>query len=220
MGYNNEGAARVCMDIETCPIANAADYIEPAKAPENYKDVAKIASYVAEKTASNLDRCGLDVDLCRVVAIGYQFEGESVHVLTADEATEADTLRLFWSLAGNRHLVGFNILAFDLPVLLRRSLYLGVEAPHIQLDKFKHPQVTDLMQVLSYNGLLTYRGLSFYSRRFGFGIEDNLTGADIALAVREGRYHDIERHVTADIQKTAALAERLGMFHLEPAAVL
>lgn len=220
MGYENENAARIVFDIETAPLAEAVDYLEPADAPSNYKDPIKIAAYVAEKNAANLDKCGLDVDLCRVVAIGYQFEGETAHVLTADDTNEADTLRLWWSIVGDRHLVGFNCLAFDLPVLFRRSLYLGVEWPRIGIDRFKHPQVTDLMQMLSFNGALDYRGLAFYARRFGFKTSDTMTGADVAQAVAEGRYADVEKHVRSDIQITASLAERLGVFHLTPAAVL
>lgn len=220
MGLNNDGAARLVFDVETAPLADAVDYLEPSKAPENYKDPAKIAAYIAEKHAASLDKCGLDVDLCRIVAIGYQYEQETAHVLTADEDTEADALRLWWSLVGDRHLVGFNCLAFDLPVLLRRSLYLGVPTPAIGIDRFKHPQVTDLMQLLSFNGVLSYRGLSFYAKRFAFGIEDQMTGADIARAVADGRYLDVERHVKADVAKTAALAQKLGVFHAEPALVL
>lgn len=222
MGLNNDGAARVVFDIETVPLKEAPTYLDPAKAPENYKDPAKIAAYITEKNAANLERCGLDVDLCRIVAIGYQFEQETPHVLTADETTEADMLRLFWMLAGDRHLVGFNCLAFDLPVLLRRSLYLGVQAPTIAIDRFKHPRVTDLMQMLSFNGVLDYRGLAFYARRFGLVTKtaDTLTGADIAGAVEAGNYHAVENHVRADIEKTAALAARLGVFQAEAAMVL
>ncbi len=217
MGYQNENAMRVVFDIETAPLPEAADYLERSSAPDNYKDPVKIAAYIAAEDAKQLDRCGLDVDLCRVVAIGTFSEDEEsgdADVVKGGDVDEASLLAAFWCRVENHHLVGFNCLGFDLPVLLRRSLYLGVKAPQIQIDKFKHPRVTDLMQVLSFNGALRLRGLSFYAKRFGFAgqVEDPLTGADMALAVKEGRWEDVRAHVMADVQKAALLAERLGYF--------
>lgn len=219
MGYDNENARRVVFDIETAPLPDAGDYLEPAEAPANYKDPAKIAAAIAEKNAENLSKCGLDVDLCRIVAIGWQSEGGAGSFMVQEAQWEQDALRWFWTEVGDKHLIGFNCLGFDLPVLLRRSLYLGVPAPAIQIDKFKHPQVTDLMQVLSFNGAIKFRGLSFYAKRFGLDVPDILTGADIAQAVSEGRWSDIEAHAKADVQKTALLASRLGLVHLEPVTV-
>lgn len=211
MGYNDENAVRYVFDIETAPLAEAVNYLEPAEAPGNYKDPAKIAEFIAAKNAENLDRCGLDVDLCRVVAIGMMAETmEQPVVLMGDD--EASLLRVFWQTVTGKHLVGFNCLAFDLPVLFRRSLYLGVRAPSIGIERFKHPDVTDLQMVLSFNKAITMRGLSFYAKRFGVDVPDALTGADIAQAVADGRWADIEAHVIADVQKTAAVATKCGLF--------
>lgn len=221
MGLNNENAARLVFDIETAPLSDAAAYIEPAEAPANYKDPLKIAAAIAEKNAENLSKCGLDVDLCRVVAIGWQRDDEDfVHSgLVTVEKDEALMLSNFWEAVGDLHLVGFNCLAFDLPVLLRRSLYLGVRAPRIQIDRFKHPQVTDISDELSYGGKLRLRSLSFYCKRFGINVPDTMTGADIALAVTEGRWDDVRSHVQADIAKTARLASKLGFFSPQTALV-
>lgn len=212
MGINDRNAARLIFDIETAPLPEAVDYIEPSSAPSNYKDEAKIAAYIESQNAENLSKCGLDVDLCRVVAVGYWLEDGHAPIVTSG-GDEAEMLRLFWRAAEDRHLVGFNCLGFDLPVLLRRSLYLGVKTPDIQIDRFKHPQVTDLMQLLSFNGVLKFRGLAFYTKRFGFDVADELTGADIAQAVLEGRWKAIDAHVRADVERTALLAGKLGYFN-------
>lgn len=221
MGLNNEHSARLVFDIETAPIGDAAVYLEPAEAPANYKDPEKIKAYIAEKNAENLERCGLDVDLCRVVAIGYQSEvtDEPDAWLCATEGDEREVLTRFWHAAADRMLVGFNCLAFDLPVLLRRSQYLGIDAPRMQIDKYKHPQITDLQMVLSFNGAIKMRGLAFYAKRFGIPCTDTLTGADIAQAVTEGRWDAIQTHVTADVSKTAALAAKLGYFRVAEMAL-
>ena len=48
---NSENSRSVIFDIETCPLPDAADYLEPAKVPDNYKDPVKVAAYVAEERA-------------------------------------------------------------------------------------------------------------------------------------------------------------------------
>ncbi len=223
MGMNDENAARLVFDVETAPLDGAAEYLEPADAPANYKDPIKIAEYIAKANADQLDKCSLDVDLCRVVAIAVQTENDPfpvADVVRGGEVDERSLIAAFWVRAAHLHLVGYNCLGFDLPVLLRRSLYLGIPAPHIQIDRFKHPRVTDLMDELSFNGKLKFRGLAFYCKRFGIDIPDGLTGADIAAAVKAERWAEIEAHVIADVRKTAVLASKLGYFHQVPEAVI
>lgn len=223
MGLNSEGAARIAFDVETAPLPDAGDYLEQPDAPGNYKDPAKIAAFIAEKHAENLERCGLDVDLCRVVALGFQREGGDVLVSCAHDPTEErEMLQAFWQQVGDRHLIGFNCLAFDLPVLLRRSLYLGLPTPHLVIDKYRHPNVTDLMRELDFNGAIKSRGLAFYAKRFGLVSEtaDEMTGADVAQAVKDGWWSEILAHCQADVEKTAALAARLGLFRMVEAGVL
>jgi hypothetical protein len=103
-------------------------------------------------------------------------------------------------------------------VLLRRSQYLGLNAPAYQIDKFRHPQITDLAQVLSFNGAVRMRSLAFYAKRFGVEVSDSITGANVAQKVAEGDWGAIRTHVSADVAKTAALAAKLGYFHLDAVA--
>lgn len=208
---------KLVFDIETAPLDEAKDYIEPAEAPANYKDPEKIAAYVKEKTAESLGRCGLDLDLCRVVAIGWwrECDSEPIVVHAGSATSEAAMLRAFWNHAEDAHLVGFNCLSFDIPVLLRRSLYLGVKAPRISTDKYRHPDVTDLATDLSFNGAQRMRSLSFYMRRFEIPHTDTIKGSDIAALVAKGLWPMVESHCRADVEATAALARRLG--HLSPA---
>ncbi len=223
MGMNSENAMRIIFDIETAPLPEAADYlVEPIEAPANYKDPAKIETFIAAEKLKQLERCGLDVDLCTIVAIGWQREGEpSVQALTREDCDEDGLIAEFWRQATQggdlRHLVGFNCLAFDLPVLMRRSQYLGISAPAYQIDKYRHAQVTDLAQVLSFNGAVRMRSLTFYAKRFGVEVADTITGANVAQKVAEGDWGAIRTHVSADVSKTAMLAAKLGYFHLEQA---
>ena len=58
------------------------------------------------------------------------------------------------------------------------------------------------------------RSLAFYAKRFGVAVPDALTGAMMAQAVAEGRWEAIRAHVSADVQQTAAIAQRLGLMRV------
>jgi hypothetical protein len=59
------------------------------------------------------------------------------------------------------------------------------------------------------------RGLVPLCRRFGIDVpEDDIDGASIGDAVREGRWEDVRRHVTSDLNRTIALAQALNVTSL------
>lgn len=202
--------ALIC-DIETVAIADAAQYLEPVEAPANYKDHAKIAAYEVEAAAKQLDRCALDPDLCRIVALGWMLEDEDrpVTVIAKDESQERFALMQFWRSVVDRQFVTFHGFAFDLPVLMRRSLYLGIEHPVLNLDKYRSPHL-DLYQRLTFNGVLPAHSLRFYCARFGILVDDLATGKDIAALVTTGDWNGVQGHCHADVLATRALAKRLG----------
>lgn len=224
MGLNSENAMHVtgkswmAFDVETCPMPDCQDYLtDPIEAPSNYKDPAKIAAWIDEKRAKQIADAGLDLDLCEVVAIAIQFPSES-YVQTRADWSEVDMLDGFWRFTrtiqregGN--LVGFNCLSFDLPVLLRRSLYLGVPVPSIALDKYRHEGVVDLAHELTFGGRMTWRSLAFYCRRFGIPHDDSVKGEDIAGLVAKGEWDQVAAHCKADAWSTAQLAVRCGFIY-------
>lgn len=216
MGFAGDSIRRALVfDVEAAPIQDAAIYLEPPTAPANYSKPEAIQKYVEKATADQLAKCALDIDLARIVAIGVLFDGDDAPIvrLCGTEAEEIEALVWFWSLVRPYpfpRLVGFNVCGYDLPLMLRRSLYLGVDAPPIQIGKYRHPDIDDLMLDLSFDGSQKFRSLGFFCKRFGIDVPDALTGADIGQAVAEGRWADIDGHVTADILKTAQLAARCG----------
>lgn len=223
MGLNNIDAMKFIIDIETYPLGNCGDYLDLSdiSAPANYKDEAKIAAYIAEKKAEIVAKAALDLDLCAIVAVGWLREdwNEPLVFTASDTNEEAHILRSFWNELDNRVTVGFNQREFDLPILLRRSLYLGVHAPTLNLDKYRSPHI-DLMQQLSYNGTKTKRSLNWYCKRFNLDVPcDDNTGKDIAQLVTEGKWDAVAAHCRADVLKTKALAERMGLLkqQLQPA---
>ena len=213
MGYDQEFSGKIILDIETAPLVDAEQYLEEPTPPANYKNPDTIAAWVTQAKAEALQKCGLDVDLCRIVAIGLVAKGDIgvIYRCETGEAEEAAALTQFWSYFKAYQFVGYNINGFDLPVLLRRSLYLGVKAPSIQIDKYRHPQIIDLMLTLSNNGALKFRGLEFYAKRMNLPLPVG-SGSDVAGWVQAGQWAEVEAHLRGDLATTAALASRLGVW--------
>ncbi len=204
------------LDLETAPIANAADYLEPVTAPANYSKPESIAKYIAEETPKQLAKCSLKADLNQIIALGVQGPDGNTMVYRGDQVSETEMLTWLWEQWhaepwDERQFVTFNGLKFDIPILLRRSLYLGVKAPIIKCDRFKHPQVVDLMTWLNMDGVLDTYGLQFYLQRFNYphGGPD-VTGKDIGALYAAGDWAAIEQHCRMDVEATAWLAERIG----------
>lgn len=210
MGYNDEFSGQIVIDIETVASPDAAALLDPVKPPANYKDPAKIAAYCEEKRSEQIARAALEADLCEIVAVGWHVYGQhQTFVMTREHGTEAECLDWFLASLAGRLCVGFNILNFDLPVLMRRAQLLGLKYPTLSLDRYRSPHI-DLLERLSFNGRLTYRSLAFYCRRFGIPVEDQTQGADIAALVTAGNWESIGAHCEADVDKTVKLAEKLG----------
>jgi hypothetical protein len=204
----------IIVDIETFAIGDADQYIEPADAPANYKDPVKIAEYVASATAKAIDRCALDADLCRTVALGYMHATDAKPTVCVfqGETEERDGLEMFWRdyvAAGEPSLVTFRGLKFDLPVLMRRSLYLRVPHPGINLDRYRTPHI-DLYNRLTFNEAITGHSLKFYLSRFGIANDDLTSGKDIAALVKAGDWNAVRDHCASDVLSTKQLAERIG----------
>ena len=112
----------------------------------------------------------------------------------------------------HRKLITFNGNGFDLPYLMRRSLYLGVAYPHLNINRYKTPHI-DLMARLSFNGVLKAHSLAFYAKRFSLPIDpDVVTGAEISGLVRDGSdeaWQKIAEHCASDVRTTYLLASRL-----------
>jgi hypothetical protein len=215
MGYSPNGddnSDLLFFDIETAPMIGAADWVEVGDPPKNYTKADTIEAWKREDAVKQLEKAALDLDLCRVVAIGWAANDGPVSSMTNEP--EQDMLNMFWSdvREPGRTLVGFNCLGFDLPVLVRRSQYLGVPVPYLNLGKYKHTGILDVMQMLSFDGLVRARSQSFYCKRFnitGGPVADTITGADIGRLVEAGEWDKVQVHVEADVEKTRALYRRV-----------
>lgn len=124
---------RLYFDIETGPRPEAElrPMMPEFSAPSNYKDPAKIAEVITEKQNEWLERAALCATTGVVLAIGTRQGGENRIFATGDERLD---LEAFWKVVTDcartgTVMVGFNIARFDIPFLMRRSWFLGVQVP-------------------------------------------------------------------------------------------
>lgn len=207
---------QIVIDIETAPIADVERYLPDVRPNKGTKDEAKQNAQVAEKRQALLDDAGLDADLSRIVCVGLDRGHGPETTICPTEDREREVLATVWDMVrgarGDFRIIGFNLLSFDLPRLYRRSLYLDVPSVPMTRDKYRHPCVVDLLDVLSETGRLTMRSLEYYCRRFALDVPcDTVDGSHIAELVARGDWAAVEAHNHLDLVKTRRLAERLGV---------
>lgn len=205
----------IVLDVASAPLANAADFIDKSaiEAPSNYKKPEAIAGYIEEEYASRVARAGLDLDLARITAIGMAGEGYAQVNLCRtedDERQQLTDLALALRVDDRPTLVTYGGFHFDLPLLMRRSRYLGVNFPTLNLDRYKSPHL-DLLLELSDRDPSRRRSLSFYCRRLGWSdLCKTLSGAEEAQVFTSGRWEDLQASVEHDVEATRRLASWMG----------
>ncbi len=210
MNYPQTNLYRLFLDIETVANPDMVAMLPEPKAPSTYKDPEKIAAYIAEKKTQQLADAALDPDTGRICAIGT-FAPYDTHPqgrLAVGDASERRLLRWAWAriegCGGN--MVGYNLINFDIPFMLRRSLALGVKVPNMPMvAKYRNAPVTDLYCIL-YNWQ-PGKGLKTVCKMLG--IENplpDLDGSQVAGMDRCTR----REYVCNDVMLTAALFDRMN----------
>lgn len=208
------------LDVETVAVDEAEQYLEPIEPPSNYKDPEKITRYLDDRKRELLARAALDIDLARIVAIGLwgSYAPKPEVVICRNEREEQERLR--WLVEDVPAfgddvylLVTFNGLQYDLPLIIRRCQLLSVQVPYLKLSKHQPGRLCDLMQVLSFQGLVKPHGLKFYAQRFGFEVQDTHRGADVAQLVAAGDWDGVRAHCLSDVVLTHTLAAELELIH-------
>lgn len=210
------------IDLECAAIEGIESYYddsEPIEAPANYKDPEKIAAYIKDATVRRkqafIDRAALDPDLCRIVYLGMWWPDQAHPGLLAchTEAIERAALKLFWdSYKTGEVLCGFNVRSYDLPVIYRRSLYLGVPVKPIERDRYRSTHVIDLFEQLNEGRKHQMHSLDWYHKRLGCPpVADTITGADVPACVARGEWDKVRAHLLGDLVRIRDVARRMGV---------
>jgi predicted PolB exonuclease-like 3'-5' exonuclease len=209
------------VDLSTAPLANAAEFITgTVKAPTNYKKADAIAEYVREEEAKRAEMAGTDIDLARVTGVGVAFSHQQGHqplvTICKTEDEERAALECLAAAINERPtIITYGGLNFDVPLMMRRARYLGVDFPVISTDRFKS-SVVDLCEVLSDRNPQRRRSLQFYARRLGWvDLTKTLQGAEEARVHETGKWTELKASIEHDVIATYRLAGWLGVIHVE-----
>lgn len=154
-------------------------------------------------------------EFCKIVALGYA-QGNSLwslvvgQPLAADGHTnmnEIDLLSFFWEVAARSgSFVGFNIAAFDIPVILVRSILLGVPATRmIDVRAFNSRDVCDLMTLRFFGRMAKPMKLKSLARAMGIEVPAGDTdGGDVERLWRE-EPGELREYVESDVTITREL---------------
>jgi hypothetical protein len=219
-------------DAETIAPLDVDQWVEPGEAPSNYKDPDKIKAYVAEDKRKRCEKAATDIDLAEVICCGYAWsDGDRLVGGVWDKDTrEIELVRgALEYMAETPLLLGFRI-QFDVPLVLRRAQLLGlaIDLPRFEFSKYRpselvwphghRTQVIDIGAVLTFYGTIPGKSLDWYARRFGCPIADIFDGSEVGALWQAQKYDAIEAHCRADIERTAWLAQRLGVIAGQPVA--
>ncbi len=151
---------------------------------------------------------------CRIVAIGWAIGNEPPRSLVIDDpADEAKALNHLWmQIQAAKPIVGYGIAGFDIPVLLNRSMILGVKPTRV-LDRRKYGanDIHDLYTTLYDGGYSKGFGLKPTCRMLGMQIPaDDCDGGKVYDLYQQGDFEAIGKYVRSDVQITQNL-HRLKM---------
>lgn len=168
-------------DIETKPNIDALNNAPDFSAPSNYKDPEKIDDYIQAKLSAWEEKAALDPDYGYISSISTVIGFEDYPAaLMSTVLTEDAVIRKYWEIYDMATgYCGFNVISFDFPYLLRRSMALGIKLPThfdhvlqtnvfdpIDLRRYRSWPVIDLMQIL-YNWSPNAKGLKKVCEIYG-----------------------------------------------------
>ena len=197
----------------------------------NLKDPEKIAAKLAEAEANHrsdfFEAAALYAMTGRVIAIGLLTVAERVRTAGSEgqphpgefrviaHEDEATMLREFWgvcqrTIGRRQEMIGFNILQFDLPFLVRRSWRHRVPVPAmIRNGRYWSGGFVDLRERWQLGDRHARGSLEAVARHVGAGIK-NGKGGDFAYLWANDRARALE-YLRNDLQLTAGVGAALGV---------
>ena len=182
----------------------------------NTRDPDKIAERIRQAEENHVTdyirNAALDALSGQVLCIGYRLERDEPAILSSDADGEAAMLRQWWELLNTwerqPRLIGFNIKAFDLPFLIKRSWKHRITPPYwIRHGRYWNDLVVDLREVWQLGDNRAHGSLGAISRHLGLG-EKAGNGADFANLWKTNRQAAID-YCLQDVKLTQQVADVL-----------
>ena len=211
-------------DLETVADESAVELVAAKAAPSNWKDAEKVAAKEAENAAKARAQMALDPYACRIVCASVFTPEKGLETWIAQDArAEYALLVAVWGRLKNRdRVLGYNVKAFDLPVVATRSRLLSVTVMPQRLSDVRAwgrymDGVVDVQDLVFFGNPYSKehsisRGLKSMAQRFGLEVpDDDESGSSIADLVACGAWDAVKYHCECDVRRTARLAMRFGV---------
>lgn len=212
-------------DIETKALDDAqilaeAEPFDPESVKVGgYTDESKIAAKIEkariEYERKLIDRAALNATTGKILAIGT-YHLRTNHYQIIEGKPEEELLLDFWTnlYSWNENcsatFVGFNILAFDLPFLIRRSwLHKMPVQPWVFDGRYFHHRFRDVLRYWIAGNRLEMISLDKLARFFGLGGK-SFSGKDFANLYATNKPEAIA-YLKADLKLTSDIALRIGI---------
>lgn len=179
------------------------------------KLVASMLARRADVTAAGDERrklLSVTPEFCRIVAIGIakgEDAPESRVVGNVEHGSSPETEKnllewFWWSVIPGGPVCGFNVAAFDLPVIFIRSAILGVKPTRLfEMQPWKG-DVIDLMKLRFPSGAA--KKLKDLARFYGFDVPaGDVDGSQVAPLFAAGKLNEIGEYVRSDVSLTRRL---------------
>lgn len=157
---------------------------------------------------------------CRIVAIGVQagcHTDPPEAMLCPNVEDERKAIERFWAMVEKSGpLTGFNVHNFDVPVILTRSMLLGIAPPKVlNRNRYNSRDILDLMIEIYGSQPPKGFGLKQTCRLLGITPDaEDVDGSCVNDLVEAGRWDEIAEYVRSDVRLVQRLhRERLcGVF--------
>ena len=209
----------IIFDIETGPLPLDQLHIPPFDPSQVKLGNIKNPDLIAEKirtaeenhTADYIRNAALDALSGQILCIGYRYEHQHAGVLKNDD-NEAAMLREWWTMLNyyerQPKLIGFNVKAFDLPFLIKRSWKHRITVPYwLRQGRYWNDLVVDLREVWQLGDSRAHGSLAAICRHLGLGDKSG-SGAEFNLLWNTDRQAAID-YCLRDVQLTQQVADIL-----------
>jgi hypothetical protein len=211
------------LDIETGPLpVEAREFLRPTRENVklgNLKDPAKIEAKIAEEMAAfkSGDGAALDAISGQVLLAGCMDAdtGEVWHFSGPERELLIDLWDFIFEVNPD-NIIGHNVLAFDAPFLVRRSMVSGVKVPTgLMADLLEYrPSIwADTMRVWACGDRQHRVSLDHLCGVFGIESPKGgpINGATFATHWAAGNFASCKAYNEDDLRATALVAKKLGV---------
>lgn len=173
------------------------------------------------ETEEEHGKTGLDASLGRILCIGYCEQNEHGEIIKRGcfgwnetsksfETDESLILIDFWQYVrgfqkGIDLLIGHNILGFDLPFIIQRSVISGVK-PSINFNLYKYQKSPIFDTMLRWDFYVFKQSTSLKKLAYAMGLKcpksGDIDGSKIYEAFEQGRFEEIYKYCMQDVEAT------------------